>query len=133
MGQVWSEKSAQKQGTSEPELWHTGVQYYVNLLAHNKCDPDGVKVDQKPAKLVVDCLDEYHRVLDAWDTTNQDVAANRINFACVLFKSFGYFVLLVLSIPFLLPGTRTVRQRTVRRRGRVVEAETETVRQRQRQ
>jgi len=102
--EVWSEKSAQKQGTSEPELWHTGVQYYVNLLAHNKCDPDGVKVDQKPARLVVDCLDEYHRVLDAWDTTNQDVAANRINFACVLFKSFGYFVLLVLSIPFLLPG-----------------------------
>ena len=104
MAQVWSEKSAQKQSTSEPELWHIGVQYYVNLLTRNKRDPEGVKVDQTPATLVVECLDEYHRVLDAWDSTNQGVAANRINFGCVLFKSSGYFLLLVLSIPFMLPG-----------------------------
>jgi hypothetical protein len=106
--EVWSDKSANK---SNPEIWHNSVQHYVDLqLKHNKAQAsaaeaeDACKSEETPGALVVRLLDNYASELDSCGATDQDVAADQINFVCVVMKSFGYFLALIFLLPFLLPG-----------------------------
>jgi len=90
--EVWSGKLADKEQAKHPEKFYHAVQYYVNLQV------TGTDV------LALELLNEYHAELETWGAGHQDVVAQNINFGRMIFGSVAYLILLILSLPLLLPG-----------------------------